>query len=331
MMDHGKQLNCVGFAGLKLAAEQTPLQKLAGSPEVVYSLNLWVSIVVVIVVLLVLGHYAHQSHITALNRFKARVLILWSGWWVSLIGLYLLFNAALPSEPTGETDLKLHGLALAVIDTGSASMLCLAIAYSKGLTFSWKHVHRILYASAILIVWDIVTGQYYESPLQRLVAIAPSSVLTNSWIISVGWAFYVRWGSTAFPFLLLTIAYAALQLPAYLYAFVVEPFGATMPALELQFANLVYIYWWLFIGKVAYAAMFLLLFFSPEPYSPDLTVEQLVPPRRPVKLYPRYKVALTSVLVIFGSAFAAAAASVFSEATKAFLASLGFPVPNRGA
>jgi hypothetical protein len=49
----------------------------------------------------------------------------------------------------------------------------------------------------------------------KFIAIAPSAVLSHIALIALGWLFVVRWGFWGIPYLLLTIAYALLQLPAY--------------------------------------------------------------------------------------------------------------------
>ncbi|BCA56938.1 hypothetical protein W02_40780 [Nitrospira sp. KM1] len=291
-------------------------QQLSGSARTVYLLNLWTAITVLVAVLAVLAYRSTHYDAGPHQRFRMRALMLWGGWWLSLAVLYLMFCTA---------EIRWHGIALAVIDSGSISMLCFATAYTKGTVFHWRQTHTIAFGGLLLIVWDILTGEFYQNPTQRLIAIAPSAVLTTSWVISVGWAFYVRWGATAFPFLLLTIAYVTLQMPAYFYTFVVAPFSSTMPALASEFENLKFIYWWLFIGKIGYALMFFILFFSPRPFCPDMEVEQLAPPITPVQIYPKLKVVMNSLFLVFASVFSAAAASVFSKTIEIWLRHIGFP------
>jgi hypothetical protein len=294
------------------------VQQLSSTPRFVYLLNLWTSLLVLFIVLVLLTYQSTYSQVGPEQRFRTRALALWGGWWFSLTLCYLMFC---------EAELKWHGVELAVIDAGSISMLCFATAYTRGVTFQWRHTMTIVFGGVILILWDVLTGQFYRTPVQRVIAIAPSAVLTTSWVISVGWAFYVRWGATAFPFLALTIAYVVLQAPAYFYTFVVQPFEPQFPDLMAQFKDLQYIYWWLFVGKIGYAGMFFLLFLSPHPFAPDMAVEQQAPPHTPVELYPRSRMLMSTMFVAFSSVFSAAAASVFSQTIGAWLHLLGFPTP----
>jgi hypothetical protein len=142
----------------------------------------------------------------------------------------------------------------------SLFMLLAAAAYSRGDRFKIRSARDVVLAYSIgIVAWSILFEAvgHERSAFATALATAPVLLLASVAGTALGWAFFVRWGSTAWPFFVVSIVYSLLQLPAYIRG----EFGYLDNALgqEIRNSNLDYAYPILAGGKVLLAFGFLSL------------------------------------------------------------------------
>jgi hypothetical protein len=224
--------------------------------------------------------------------------VLWVAWWITFIIVYS--NGMLPAATVSN-----HPFILAVLDVGDLTLLGFAICYCSGdVQFSWKRLAPLPIVFLFFIAYYFTLSKIFKSPPNATFTIwlfAPSAVLANVSILSLGWAFLVRWGMKAIPLFIVAAIYALAQLPAYLAAFL------TMPKEYKEYANLLVgsekIFAILAIGKLILAAYPLILFLSPEGYRPDMAQPKYWPSTEPIPLHPYISRSLIWGLSILVAAF----------------------------
>ena len=193
-------------------------------------------------------------------------------------------------------------------------MICFSILYCEGLKANLSKVTPILCAAGLLGLWDVLTVGTNLDPVLQIWLVAPSVVLTNFWIILIGWAFVVRWGITAIPYFVITVIYAICQPPAYLAAFVFASDMNVSDTVRQTFDGLKYVFLLLAIGKVSYALMFFVMFLCKDPsHSPDFTQPRYMPPAKGIPLHPKIKKIFVAAITTVFAAMVAAIAKMFLE------------------
>jgi hypothetical protein len=185
-------------------------------------------------------------------------ITLWGLRWLTILPIY--YRGDLISHSSGIT--------LALLDTGNILNLMTAVFLSHGRKFRLEQTWPLGILLILLLIWDLSLAPLAENTLLiKLIVIAPSSVLSHISIIALGWIFFVRWGAYGLPFLLLTIFYALLQLPAYFAVFFPSESGFA------EFRIMVFLA--LGLLKLPYTFGFLAFLLSPT--KPDFSIEQYWP------------------------------------------------------
>jgi hypothetical protein len=177
-------------------------------------------------------------------------LILWGGWWLSLAIVYFLLS--------GYTGSNLS-LLLWPNDLGNLAALAGALAYCRGDAFHKRDLIPFGGAAVLLLVVSGSVAFVIPGSTGRMVAIAPSAVLSTVAIVAMGWSVLVRCGWGTSPFLIGMWIYACLQVPAYIDAFVLRGTGA-----ETQFPGVTRIFYVLALFKIVVLLAFLGYFLSPD-------------------------------------------------------------------
>lgn len=190
-------------------------------------------------------------------------IIFWCLWWGSLAVTYALLS--------GYSGTNLSVL-LWPSDLGNLAALAGAIAYSRGDAFRTRD---LLAFGILAIVLPIVAGSVawlIPGPTGRMLAIAPSAVVSTVAMISMGWSILVRCGWRTSPFLLVVCIYACLQVPAYIDAMVLRAAG-----LEGNFSKVTSIFFVLAFFKIIVGLAFLGYFFSSDHKEESLRQEKAWP------------------------------------------------------
>jgi hypothetical protein len=181
------------------------------------SVNGGISLVVVLtmVVLFANAHFNGQpaSLVYGVHPSTAIAFLFFGITWTFLLAFYwILYTAG-------------DGAALLIWLLNNVAKLCLfagALAYSRGKQF---HLGNTAIGLVILLIilsfWQLVFWQLQQwlpnSMFVGSLRLAPDVIVSAVGIVLTGWVFFARWGGLfGWFFLLVTVAYAALQLPSIL-------------------------------------------------------------------------------------------------------------------
>lgn len=176
-------------------------------------LSLGIVLLMALIYLNVLFNDRPPSLVYSVHRGAAAAFLFFGVTWIFVLALYITL-LSVSEKPV---------LAIWLLD--NVSKLCLfgtAIAYSRGNQFNPRTTLAVLIALfVILSLWEVVfwwaSGARPDDTLVAALRLAPDVMLSGIGIIAVGWVFFVRWGGLfGWFFLVVTIAYSVLQLPATL-------------------------------------------------------------------------------------------------------------------
>ncbi len=186
-------------------------------------------------------------------------LLFWAGWWLSLVLIYLFLSGS-----------TLFTVLLAS-NLGNVLVLAASVAYCRAEAFRIKDMLPLLLLVLVASILGSALTKLIPGPSARLVAIAPSAVVSTAAMIAIGWSVLVRCGWGTAPFFVLMSVYACLQLPAFVDAMVLRtgaqpylfPSGFNVVR-NTFFHGLVWVFYFLAFFKVIIALSFLGYFYGPE-------------------------------------------------------------------
>ena len=209
--------------------------------------------------------------------FTKRVFQMWIGQWFAFVVIFIVLNIISTVSPNSEGDTwRLIVLLCSVEVQTIFALACgwLMIQGNQDLT------QRVLSILGILLLclwlWDIaagslLVGNQVGNPGSRELWIFPSRILAMFAFLLVSVALFLRNKLTAVPFLVITIAYATVQLPIYHGTFV------SLGDVSNWFTALA-------VGKLLIALTFYPAFFSART-SARITLRSLVAHRPALSAY----------------------------------------------
>jgi hypothetical protein len=205
-------------------------------------------------------------------------LALWSLFWLMIALAYVEFSES-----------ELHGLfgEFMFSDFGNLAALAAAFAYCRGDSFKQRELFPLVFLVFMLPLLEWTLSNVIPGPQGRVIAIAPSLVLSALATLAIGWCILVRCGWGSVPFFLTMCVYAFLQVPAYFDHFVLNfndckvfPNADCAPfndARQNFFGGLKWVFYLLAFSKIIIALSFLGYFFSKDHDQQLLRSEQFWP------------------------------------------------------
>lgn len=155
---------------------------------------------------------------------------------------YQLADLFQKDSTTSDTAHIVYHVTLNVV--GNISSLCLlgaAVAYSRGKQFDLGKTALVMGVYiGLVLMWSLLMemANHRDSVFLTALGAAPVMALSGIAGAALGWAFFVRWGWTGFPLLVISVAYSFLQLPAYIrieFANLNSAIGTGIAASDLSF------------------------------------------------------------------------------------------------
>lgn len=142
---------------------------------------------------------------------------LWLVWWLSVTAAYLSFLV----------NWTHYRVIMIILDAGDLMLLGAALLYCSGNNgISKKRLLLFPVTLGFLLVLYLIDSLTFSAgdSLFSTILVCQSAVLASIASLSVGYMFHVRWRSdSSFVFLFLAVGYSMLQVPAYLYVFLLKP------------------------------------------------------------------------------------------------------------
>jgi hypothetical protein len=293
-------------------------------------MNVWVIFGILVVMIglyllaqLKLGQWTWGPTILTGWKYPSAVISFW--FFFALFAFFLLeyllgdWYEGMPSNAHHSWHGYVHVADAVVGNLASLFMLMCAVVYSGGKDVKFAPIILSVMAYAFIVaVWAVIFElfDHTSSDFATALETAPEILLASVAGTALGWVFLARWGWTAMPFLVVTIAYALLQSPAYIrgeFRHLTTPLGQSIRASNLDFA-----YALLAGGKILLAFGFLSLLCGST--NPEVNLDQPKnTPDKTVQAPKSWHHGLTWVVTVAGGLIISIFTEPFGSAIRKYL------------
>jgi len=289
---------------------------------VIWNTALCVIVLVAGAIIFLVYHFWNRPRVLSLRTRPstgwASILLLL--WWLSLAYAYFSHQRLADGKVVHAAS------ALLGMNLGDLCLLGAAIAYCSGdEEFRGRRFAPLPVTLALLILYYLLFGILWHgdtlSFLGSIWLFSPSVVIANVAVFAIGWAFLVRWGVTALPFLLIAVMYAVAQYPAYLHAFALKSHSLLTGSHE-SLASSGQVFYYLAIGKLFFVLFPAIFLFGPRDGEPPSTARAKSWPSFEVVPLPpaARKLVIAIVSTVAGAFLVALIHAAFLEPAGAFWA-----------